>query len=543
MATRIEVASTAGWAIGDDAVIVADDSIVGADPARAQREGERVRIGAVDATYLWVLRPLRVTLTTNIRVARMTNLPIIIEEPHFEDAPGSPEARLAPAMLIQGAVHPRLVRARMENLLATGVVFQGCVDGEIRGGEARNLRTSDAYGSLGYGFRLDSCCDFRVFDLNGAYLRHVFTSGASESTAAGSTSLWRFGSNIGHTIVDAKVTEGGHSGVDLHEEATYCVFESPRVAWGHSEPSGTQFSLTMRGRRNEFRSPSSVGPYGVRATAYPGGGNFVITDHDHLIPPQYTAGGAFDFNFTGFGGRALITYSGTFRAYSLLGILNSVQFADLRIPRMEVTLKGMAGSTSLFDLRDSRVEVETLVVNMQGSDPAAIVDIFRFNDGLSSVRIQTLIVRAEGTQWRFGDMRGFTGGTFTINRVLTDTLPLVLSRGFQSGGLGAAVWAQDVILDGTPVSAKFHSRGNGNTTLGNFDGMYQQLNAALTADRTVTEASTNRPRGDRMRFIRSAAATGAFSWIIGTDALTAPSTWLERAWLDGAWVTVGKGTI
>lgn len=72
----------------------------------------------------------------------------------------------------------------------------------------------------------------------------------------------------------------------------------------------------------------------------------------------------------------------------------------------------------------------------------------------------------------------------------------------------------------------------------------QRLNAAITANRTVTLSSTGAAPGTKFRFVRSSAATGAFNWDIGgLKTLTAASTWCEVEWDGSAYVLTGNGSL
>jgi len=72
----------------------------------------------------------------------------------------------------------------------------------------------------------------------------------------------------------------------------------------------------------------------------------------------------------------------------------------------------------------------------------------------------------------------------------------------------------------------------------------QRLNAAITANRTVTLSSTGAVLGTKFRFVRSSAATGAFNWDIGgLKTLTAASTWCEVEWDGSAYVLTGNGSL
>lgn len=72
----------------------------------------------------------------------------------------------------------------------------------------------------------------------------------------------------------------------------------------------------------------------------------------------------------------------------------------------------------------------------------------------------------------------------------------------------------------------------------------QRLNAAITANRTVTLSSIGAALGTKFRFIRSSAATGAFNWDIGgLKTLTAASTWCDVEWDGSAYILTANGSL
>lgn len=71
----------------------------------------------------------------------------------------------------------------------------------------------------------------------------------------------------------------------------------------------------------------------------------------------------------------------------------------------------------------------------------------------------------------------------------------------------------------------------------------QYLNAAITADRTVTLSTTNARDGDRVRFTRATAATGAFNWVIGGLKNLGAGTWCEITYVSSAWVLTAAGSL
>ena len=72
-----------------------------------------------------------------------------------------------------------------------------------------------------------------------------------------------------------------------------------------------------------------------------------------------------------------------------------------------------------------------------------------------------------------------------------------------------------------------------------------RFTAAITADRTVTLNTTNPSMGDRVRVVRSAAATGGFNVIVGSSlkSLSSASTWCDVEYNGSAWILAASGSL
>lgn len=70
-------------------------------------------------------------------------------------------------------------------------------------------------------------------------------------------------------------------------------------------------------------------------------------------------------------------------------------------------------------------------------------------------------------------------------------------------------------------------------------------NTALTADRAVTLSTTNAVNGDKLRVVRTAAATGAFNLNVGTGPLKALAAgeWCDVEYDGSAWFLSAYGSL
>ncbi|MGE2733860.1 hypothetical protein [Mycolicibacterium vaccae] len=549
--TRLELSSTAGWAAGDWAVIVGDDTIPGSDPAWGQREGERVQIAAVSGNYLYLYRPLRVTLTTGIRVARMTVRDCVMSDLWVEDEPGAPASRNAPAVHVVHAVRPRLVNARARNLMGEGYRFTGCVKGSIPGGEFSNLRTSSANSAYGYGVVLMSCNDFDVDNLRGDSQRHVITTGAKQSVTAGSSDLSQFGSNRGHRI-NVNAGEVGSAGIDTHAEAIDCVCENFTVGWGHREPEGSFKAVNLRGLRNVARNGRSSTIRATEVEAFDGGGDHRIIGHVHSAPDGAVLADPVhhvQYASRSTRGRAEYTrcqdYLPNVSTDAVTKSLFVARKASVRLNDHRMVLNSAQSPLRVFATYDAELLIDTLELDIRGT--TGEVRVFYPTDSTSTVRIERLIVRASGATWRIVDFNG-QNGALSVGRIETDTAPA--GTGTTGVGAAASLSIGDVLVNQQSIltGADFKNNGTGPTGAGGAPGSWakrqQVLDVPITVARTITEANGLHLGHERV-YIRTSAATGAFPWNIGSggEALTTPGTWVRRMWTGTAWITVGKGTL
>lgn len=146
------------------------------------------------------------------------------------------------------------------------------------------------------------------------------------------------------------------------------------------------------------------------------------------------------------------------------------------------------------------------------------------------------------------------GDTFEIRRTGTGAFPLVIGS---LCALGTGEWCK-IKYDGSawvllalgalfsPVTTISVDASAAFTYAPHAHGRTVYLTAAISADRAVTLSTTNAVAGDRVRFIRTAAATGAFNWNIGTGplkALSAASTFADVEYNGSAWVLFGSGSV
>lgn len=548
--TRIELASTAGWAAGDVCKVFADDPISWSVASQNERIADTFEVLAVVGNYLYApvtLRPGISAFVNNVRVAKMTRRDVILEDLWVEDQAGSPVARNKPAVLIQGAVNPRLIRPRAENLLAEGFQLASPFNSEITDPSGRNIRTSLTYNTYGYAVRENGPVGSRIVGGRGSNLRHLYTSGAFDTVPANSSEVWRYGGAI--DVVQAAGIAGqvGHSAFDLHDEALHAAIIDATVRFNHREPEGSQAAAKLRGKGHLVKGLTSFGPGGLVEEGQTGGTEHLIVDHTHQGIPG-VSGSAFQARNASMSGRGEGVYSGFTVWRKYVGEMYRFIKDDRFIPSLYTRMQADGGAARLMYLQDSRVEIGELYADFRGStglsNTPQEVRLFFLTDSLSEVVAHRVIVRAGGVPWRMGDLSSLDGKV-KVATLECDTLPSSFQGGFVSVGSGAEYWIDDIRVNLESLKTGVDTRGNAALTVGSMHRGTQRLTAALTADRAVTEPTVGLPPGKEFLYERTAAATGAFSWTIGGDALTAPGTWLRRKFdrAAGTWSTVARGSM
>jgi hypothetical protein len=84
---------------------------------------------------------------------------------------------------------------------------------------------------------------------------------------------------------------------------------------------------------------------------------------------------------------------------------------------------------------------------------------------------------------------------------------------------------------------------NSSTSVAPTSTRIHRLNVAITADRTITLGTTAAYEGIILHFVRTAASTGAFNWIIGGLKNLTTGTWCDVIYDGSAWVLFRYGAL
>lgn len=539
-------AITLNVSIGDVVKIVSDDLIPSYSVGDGTRRiGEYGVVSGVGADYIDISNVLREAFTTNIRVARMQNFAVSLYGLNMSDAVEYPSARDQPMVQLTGCVSPVIVRPLVHDTASVALQYQGCYNPRTVGPTFDSLRTSPGVNAFGYGVREVSCQDGYHSDITGRRARHLFTTNAF-STSEDDARIWRYGGCIG-SVAFGSASDCEAAAWDTHEDALNVRF--PRVTQSGMVrgPETAMFAVSLRGRRC-FANVDSDGQAGVRVLLKGNDGGHTIRVRHTRQPGFALADGLVRIDGSGAPTREKVALHVDLTVQGgLTPVIQAINAEVAVSGHVAMSYDDTTGTPArVFDLSSgSSVTADELDVDLTGVGSGALNPrIARINDNGSSFFARRVCVRRGAGNWILGDFQN-TDGSITFNRLEYDTPPSSGGGGFSNVGAAAIRWVQQYVQNGKPLGQGSFVRSPSTLT----DVMTVQaagtqiLSAPISAERFNTEPIAGVPEGHEIRYVRTAAATGAFSWTIGNDALTSENTWLTRKFVSGSWMTVAKGTL
>lgn len=172
----------------------------------------------------------------------------------------------------------------------------------------------------------------------------------------------------------------------------------------------------------------------------------------------------------------------------------------------------------------------------------------RWNTALTANRTATLSTSnaKEGANFTIVRGAGATGNyTLAVGALCTLYAPGQWAEVRYDAGTAAWILEAQGFLETSSIPFYAPDSGNADYTMVvGVDGDIQPWATALTADRTAGLSATRAWAGARFKIVRTEAATGAFSLIVGSNLLRlAPGQWCEAAHNGTAWAIVGYGDL
>ncbi|QPM92572.1 hypothetical protein [Pseudooceanicola algae] len=249
--------STLDVQVGDVMKVVSDDYIPWSDPDDNEYCGESIRVdGISEGKYILTSQPPAMWqhFQTNTRLARLTDMPVRIENLECSDTEGfDPEINTS-HILITGAVQPELRNVGTHFGAASHLELFSCYKPKTQGIYGTNLRTSTAerYNAFGYVMVEYGCTGGKHTDLFGSKCRHVYTTGARGISTPPSSEMARYGGVIG-AVIQGIGADCEHYAFDTHSDALRCHFDVT-VSQGYSGMLASLFGVQLRGEGHTLRA-------------------------------------------------------------------------------------------------------------------------------------------------------------------------------------------------------------------------------------------------------------------------------------------------
>lgn len=292
---RIELASVAGWAIGDVLKIFCSDLIPygsrddEGDP-RNEVFGEIVKVAKVEAPYLYTAKPLRIAPVNDIRISKLTRYDCRIENGVLSDPDDAEPRHNHPFMKVTGAVEPVFTDLNFDFIMGAALQLESCFQPRTYNPRFGYCHADLALFTYGYGIHEFACTDGRHYGIDAGDVRHAYTTGAHEVTDPETeTDVSRYGGVVGTIVYNGAVLASGNSGFDTHEDATDVWFIGCTVTQEYQGNAAAGFCFKLRGKDNGMIGCKSTGAGALDLNAVgEGGGNYVVKSHVHMRPVGYS---------------------------------------------------------------------------------------------------------------------------------------------------------------------------------------------------------------------------------------------------------------
>lgn len=274
--TRLPLASTAGYAVGDVVQVYDPSTLIPWDSATDEYIGESARVAVVNAGSLDLDRVLELHsyFTTTTKVAKKSNyvceLALWAEDPAgwYENADTAVKYRRnRPMVTVTGAVNPWVEKVKFRGLMAEGLEMKSCYEPIVNTLDCSRIRTSSTYYAYGYGVTFTGCTRFKLLNpVRGDRVRHLVTSRAPNPASPSTAAPEEFGGVVCGEIDCRALSGAEHSIYDMHPDAYNVHYKMPYTSGQHRGPSAGQYGIQLRGCGHEVTNFLAEG-YGAMVIA------------------------------------------------------------------------------------------------------------------------------------------------------------------------------------------------------------------------------------------------------------------------------------
>lgn len=532
LSETVLVTTTLDVVRGDYVKIISDDFIPTSPAADMERQGEIIQVGAVVTEGFHSYGPLRRSFATNIRCAKLTDLPVSITGLDLRDAEGAPVGRNAPLIELIGAVAP-YVTGYLHDAQSVALRLVSCVRArtEVR---CERIRTSSANFAYGYGVYEVACAD-GLHDIRASELRHAYTTGSFSLASPNDARTERYGGCTG-SVVTVDAINCDAAAADTHADAMGIHFPRVRVHGQYRGAQGYYGGLQFRGYGNSAGEVDVTGPVGFLATLvsdYCGGHS--IERLRIYVPPSYlTTRPMIDID-----GTAVVSTDQDIRHPIRIGTLELdsqsgkqttgifVRKANLVIDRLRGECKHAGATTNFFQTSNgSQITVHHIDLDLRNSSAGA-VRLARFNTASDKLWIGGGRIRRGTGAWVLVDFQS-RDAIFATGPIAVDYTPTTPYSNLAAGSVANAVLVGESVEYWHADATTFCADADVALTMLSSG---TQVFAAVTAARTVTLPAAGLRKRKFTVAVLSGAGAGSVS-VGGLLTLTAGQSCI--AVCDGA---------
>lgn len=523
-------------AVGRTVKAFEDQIIPWSNSVDNERVAEHAVIAAVNTDSIDLVGRLSMPFLVtgqNTRVAVQSNNQVSISNLGVTIATTSSQ-RDAPAIYLQGCDSPTLQDILGRDMRSPAVELLSCMRPVVRG-RFRNLRTDVARNEYGYGVAAYGCTD-GVYDVIAARVRHGWTSGA-RGVSANSALLHLFGGSVNETVrVDGVDCYG--AALDTHEDS-YLLKGEAYVRNTNPGQDTSNCAVQLRGKQSDV-DVVTEGMQSVRVGITGNGGGHRIRAKHRRPVALGSVNPTMSFN-----AAASSTPEKCFVEFDVQAVGDSFPVIQTNGSGVVVDAKisgahaatdvGSLGTRVAEALSGSTINITDLDFDYSARSGALTARLIRVAPS-SQINVRRGFVRCGASSISLADMNSGNGSASIVcDFDVTPAAPVNTT--------GSPTIASDISVGGVRRDDAIRYRlanaspFDATATLTALNERINVVDSPFSANRTITLPTTFLRVGQTFEFIRTANATGAFNWIIGSVAtLSAPGTSCLIAWNGSAWV-------
>jgi hypothetical protein len=249
---QLAMSTSPGWSRGDVVKVFADDEIpeVRQDSTNKSRVGEFMVVDRVSGNSAILVGSLNATYSTNIRAARLRDIPVRFEGFRIDTDPAGLSAAWGGTTIVVSALMRPVIRdVHVRVATATAILMRGCYAYDVENAQIDRAVDDPSAGQFGYGI-LDNSSAFGVVrNLLARRVRHAYSDDTPR--IATNSSVVLYGATYGTRIIDSVCHGASAAAFDTHSCSEFVTFDNC-IAVDCRE------GFSLRGRRHAVKSCSAI---------------------------------------------------------------------------------------------------------------------------------------------------------------------------------------------------------------------------------------------------------------------------------------------